>query len=100
MLAFDDRGRLWVAECYSYPGPGGPWKSPIRDRILIFEGTTGKGQFDRRKVFTDKVRNVTSILPGFGGVFVCSTPQLIFISDPKGTDAARRGAGGAARRLE
>ena len=86
-MAFDDRGRLWVAECYSYPGPGGPWKSPIRDRILIFEDTSGKGQFDRRTVFTDKVRNVTSILPGFGGVFVCSTPKLLFIPDPKGTDA-------------
>src|SRR5215510_9677794 len=31
-LAFDDRGRLWVAECYSYP----QWKSEGQDRILIF----------------------------------------------------------------
>ena len=85
-MAFDDRGRLWVAECFSYPGAAGPWKSPNRDRILIFEDTTGKGEFDRRTVFTDELRNVTSVLPGFGGVFVCSAPKLIFIPDPKGTD--------------
>src|SRR5437762_3877399 len=41
-LAFDDRGRLWVAECYSYPrwvknAPQG------KDRILIFEDTDGDG---------------------------------------------------------
>ena len=86
-MAFDDRGRLWVAECFSYPGPNGPWKSPVHDRILIFEDSSGMGQFDRRTVFSDKVRNVTSILPGFGGVYVCSTPKLIFIPDPKGKDA-------------
>lgn len=52
-MAIDDRGRLWVAECFSYPGTAGPWKSLNRDRILIFDDTTGKGEFDRHTVFTD-----------------------------------------------
>ena len=49
-MAFDDRGRLWVAECYSYPA----WLHPDigkRDRILIFEDRDGDGHFDGRKVF-------------------------------------------------
>src|SRR5262249_18029929 len=85
-LAFDARGRLWVAEGFSYPGPNGPWKSPVKDRILIFEDTDNDGRFDKRTVFSDQVRNVTSILPGFGGVFVCSTPNFIFIPDRNGDD--------------
>src|SRR5262249_46433602 len=42
-LAFDDRGRLWVAECFSYP----EWSSKPegRDRILVFEDTDGDGTF-------------------------------------------------------
>src|SRR5262249_42002231 len=38
-MATDDRGRLWVAECYSYP----QWtkEKEGKDRILIFEDTRG-----------------------------------------------------------
>ena len=78
-LAFDDRGRLWVAECYSFESAGGPWNQPARDRILI----CGDGG---RKVFLEGGRNLTSILPGFGGVFACSTPRLLFIPDRNGDD--------------
>src|SRR6185295_2378727 len=42
-MAFDERGRLWVAECYSYESSGGPWKNTVRDRILIFEDSDGDG---------------------------------------------------------
>src|SRR5438270_939374 len=69
-FAFDDRGRLWVAECYSYP----KWHKDPRDgkdRILIFEDTDGDGKFDKRTVFHDKLSNVSGIQLGFGGVWVC-----------------------------
>ena len=41
-MAIDDRGRLWVAEAYSYPirQPEGQGK----DRILIFEDTDGRAK--------------------------------------------------------
>jgi putative membrane-bound dehydrogenase-like protein len=79
--AFDERGRLWVAECYSYESSGGPWKSSVRDRILIFEDSRGDGKFDKRKVFWDGAENLTSVLPGHGGVWICSTPNILFIPD-------------------
>src|ERR1700724_483347 len=44
-MCFDARGRLWVAECMSYPG----WladRTKGKDRILIFEDTDGDGVFD------------------------------------------------------
>ena len=43
---FDDRGRLWVVECFSYPD----WKTTNRDRIVIFTDKDGHGRFDERKV--------------------------------------------------
>src|SRR5262249_53318061 len=52
-MTFDDRGRLWVAECYSYPD----WSEARRDRIVVFEDTDGDGRFDRRKVFVENCRN-------------------------------------------
>jgi putative membrane-bound dehydrogenase-like protein len=83
-MALDQRGRLWVVENYSYPiwlgGPRG------RDRILIFEDVDGDGRFDRRTVFLEGGTNYTGIALGFGGVWVCATPNLIFIPDRDGDD--------------
>ncbi len=79
-LAFDDRGRLWVAECYSYPD----WKKDGRDRILVFEDSDGDGKFDRRTVFWDRAPNLTGIQIGYGGVWACCAPDLLFIPDRDG----------------
>lgn len=76
-MTIDDRGRLWVVECFAYPD----WAAQDSDRILIFEDTDNDGQFDTRKVFADGLNNLTGIAIGFGGVWACSTPELIFIPD-------------------
>src|SRR5262249_56262549 len=88
-MALDDRGRLWVAECYTYAGGNSyakSWDAKHRDRILIFEDTWGVGKFDKRKVFWDKGRNVSSVAVGFGGVWVLCAPHLLFIPDRNGDD--------------
>jgi putative membrane-bound dehydrogenase-like protein len=81
-FTWDTRGRLWVAECYSYP----TWKPEGRDRILIFEDLDGDGAFDARKVFWDKGNFLTGFEIGFGGVWVASAPNLLFIPDRDGDD--------------
>lgn len=82
-MCFDDRGRLWVAECHSYP----KWIKdgrPGEDKILIFEDTDNDGQFDKRTVFLDKLANLSSIEFGFGGIYALTAPYLIHIPmDPK-----------------
>ena len=83
-LAIDDRGRLWVAEAYSYPHKVAPEKA--RDRILIFEDKDGDGTFETRKVFYDKLNLVSGIELGFGGVFVGAAPEFLFIPDKDGDD--------------
>jgi putative membrane-bound dehydrogenase-like protein len=76
-FTFDDRGRLWVVENHSYPG----WKGEKKDRVLIFEDTDGDGRFDKCKVFLDNGSNLSGIAVGFGGVWLCSTPNLLFVPD-------------------
>ncbi len=79
---FDDRGRLWVVECFSYPD----FKVEDRDRITIFADHDGDGRFDERKVFYDRGRRLSGIALGFGGVWVCSVPELLFIPDTNRDD--------------
>lgn len=76
-FCLDDRGRLWVAEAYTYPkrAPEGQGK----DRILIFEDADGDGHFDKRTVFVDNLNLVSGIEYGFGGVWVGAAPYLMFI---------------------
>jgi putative membrane-bound dehydrogenase-like protein len=84
-FAIDDRGRLWVVECYSYP----KWQTDVKeghDRVLIFEDRDGDGHFDHGKVFWDKGSNLSGIQVGFGGVWLCATPNLLFIPDRDGDD--------------
>ena len=83
-MALDDRGRLWIAEAYSYP-----IRLPdaeAHDRILIFEDTNGDGKFDKRTVFADKLNLVSGLRLGFGGVWVGAAPYLLFIPDADGDD--------------
>ena len=85
-FTLDHRGRLWVAENFTYPA----WlqKPTEPDRIIILEDTDGDGHFDRRKVFWEKLgANVSGLAVGFGGVWVCATPSVLFIPDRDGDDA-------------
>jgi putative membrane-bound dehydrogenase-like protein len=85
-MAWDARGRLWVAENYTYAERARKFDLNLRDRILIFEDTDGDGRFDTRKVFTDEVQMLTSIEVGRGGVWVMCPPQVLFIPDRNGDD--------------
>jgi len=84
-FTFDDRGRLWVVECVSYP----QWLPPGqegRDRIVIFEDTDGDGKFRTKKVFADKLSNVSGLAVGHGGVWITALPSVAFIPDRNGDD--------------
>lgn len=78
-FAIDERGRLWVAEAYSYPTkqPAGQGK----DRILIFEDADGDGSFETRRIFVEGLNLVSGLEVGFGGVWVGAAPELLFIPD-------------------
>src|SRR5262249_47256133 len=73
----DDRGRLWVAEAYSYPKRR-PDKE-AKDRILIFEDSDGDGTFKSRKVFMEGLNLVSGLEVGFGGVWIGAAPYLMYV---------------------
>ncbi len=85
-MAWDRRGRLWIAENYTYSDATDRFDLRHRDRVLIFEDADGDGRFDRRTVFTDDVQVLASIEHGFGGVWLLCPPRLLFVPDRDGND--------------
>lgn len=81
-MKLDDRGRVWVAESYSYK----EWEMKGEDRVLIFEDSDNDGRFDSRKIFYDKATHLSGMVVGFGGVWICDSPNLEFIPDRDGDD--------------
>jgi putative membrane-bound dehydrogenase-like protein len=77
----DERGRIWVAENYTYAESRTNFDRTLRDRIVILEDTDGDGKADKRTVFWDKAQLLTSVEVGFGGVFALCAPHLLFIPD-------------------
>ncbi|CAN5361405.1 hypothetical protein BH23VER1_BH23VER1_07060 [soil metagenome] len=80
----DARGRLWVAEAFSYPQrqPEGEGK----DRITIFADSDGDGIYETRTVFAENLNLISGLEVGFGGVWVGAAPHLLFIPDRDGDD--------------
>jgi putative membrane-bound dehydrogenase-like protein len=78
-FAWDERGRIWVVEAYSYPTkrPAGEGL----DKIIILSDEDGDGRFETRKVFAEKLNLVSAIEVGHGGVWIGAAPELLFIPD-------------------
>jgi len=77
-FTFDDRGRMWVVECLMYPKWSQDGKNG-KDRVVILEDTDGDGKHDKKTVVLDGGVNLSGIELGFGGMYLCSSPNLIFI---------------------
>ncbi|MEO1997243.1 MAG: PVC-type heme-binding CxxCH protein [Planctomycetaceae bacterium] len=85
-LNFDNQGRLWVSTMPSYPH----WqpKSPMDDKLLILEDPNHDGRADQCKVFARGLHQPTGFEIGRGGVFVAQQPDILFLQDTDGDDAA------------
>lgn len=85
-ITTDARGRLWVVENYTYSENAVNFHPTLRDRILILEDSDQDGRFDKRTVFWDQGRKLTSIAVGLGGVHALCPPQLLFLPDRNADD--------------
>ena len=85
-MAFDAKGRLWVAAWPSYPH----WKpkEEMNDKLLIFEDTDGDGKADKKTVFADNLHCPTGFEFSNGGVLVAQAPDLMFLKDTDGDGKA------------
>ncbi|MPY87034.1 MAG: azurin [Luteitalea sp.] len=83
-MAFDTKGRLWVAVWKNYPH----WrpKTPMDDKLLILEDTNGDGKADKSTVFAGDLNNPTGFEFYNGGVILAQAPNLVFLKDADGDD--------------
>jgi putative membrane-bound dehydrogenase-like protein len=85
-VATDARGRLWVAENFTYAERTLNFDLSQRDRIVILEDADHDGRAERRKVFWDQGQRLTSVEIGSGGVWAMCPPNLLFLPDRDGDD--------------
>ena len=91
-MAWDARGKLWIAENYTYAESSKRVDKDLSDRIVLLEDTDQDGVFDKRKVFATGIKGLTSIEVGSNGknygIWALAPPNLYFYSDANLDDVA------------
>ena len=82
-LAFDARGRLWVADSYEYPFAAPP-NRPGRDSIKVIEDVDGDGRYDAVTTFADGLNIPIGLYPYKNGVVAWSIPNIWHFKDTNG----------------
>lgn len=85
-MAWDTRGRLWVAVWPNYPERAPDSKQG--DSLLIFEDTDGDGKADRCTHFIDDLNGPTGFQFYKDGVLLVQAPDVWFIRDTDGDGKA------------
>lgn len=85
-MAWDTRGRLWVAVWPNYPERAPD--SKVGDSLLIFEDLDGDGKADKCSHFIDELNGPTGFQFYKDGVLLVQAPDLWFIRDTDGDGKA------------
>jgi putative membrane-bound dehydrogenase-like protein len=86
-MAFDENGRIYVAEMIDYPDDPPPGKLP-RSRIVVLEDRDGDGRVDHSSVFADHLHAVSGIMPWKGGLIATAAPEILYLKDTDGDGKA------------
>jgi putative membrane-bound dehydrogenase-like protein len=86
-MAWDARGRCWVAATADYPHGINP-DSVGNDKVIMCEDTNGDGKADKFTVFADKLNLPTGLCFVNGGIMVAQPPNFLFLKDTNGDDKA------------
>jgi putative membrane-bound dehydrogenase-like protein len=81
-MAFDEDGRLWVAEMIGYPNGGVATGTITSGRIKLLEDRDRDGVYEKSSVFADGLRLPTSVMPYKGGLLVANAPDLLYFDGP------------------
>ena len=88
-IAFDERGRMYVAENRGYPDPlEGEPASPLQGVVALLTDTDGDGRYDKRTDFATGLTYPNGVMPWDGGVFVTVAPDLLYLKDSDGDGIA------------
>jgi glucose/arabinose dehydrogenase/mono/diheme cytochrome c family protein len=86
-MSFDNKGRLWVATCPTYPHYK-PGDSKPNDKIIILEDTNGDGKADKQTIFADGLHLPMGFEIAKEGVYVSQGTNLKILIDTDGDDKA------------
>ena len=86
-MAFDENGKVYVAEMFDYPDDP-PAGKPARSRIRLLENLNGDGKTWRSSIFAENVLAVSGFMPWKGGLIVTSAPDILFLKDTDGDGKA------------
>ena len=78
-MAFDENGRLFVAEMRDYPGNRNA--SPHLGRIRLLEDPEGEGEFTASTVYAEDLPWPSALACYDGGLFVSAAPDLLYLRD-------------------
>jgi putative membrane-bound dehydrogenase-like protein len=80
-MAFDENGRLFVAEMRDYPNRRDA--SPHLGRIRVLRDPEGEGVFTESTVYAEDLAWPSAIACYDGGVFVAAAPDILYVKDTK-----------------
>jgi putative membrane-bound dehydrogenase-like protein len=83
-MAFDEEGRLYVAEMRGYPNAGVATGSIHSGKIKRLEDRDGDGFYEHCVTYAEGLRFPTSVMPYKGGLLVAVAPDIIYLEDRDG----------------
>jgi putative membrane-bound dehydrogenase-like protein len=89
-IAFDEEGRLFVAEMRGYPNGGVGTGQVATGKIKLLEDRDGDGFYETATTYADGLRFPTAVMPYKGGLLVAVAPDVVYFEDTKGTGKADR----------
>ena len=84
-MAFDENGRLFVAEMRDLGGPAG---GVPQGRIRVLDGLNDKGVFENSTIYADKLAWPSALACYAGGVFVAAGSEILYLKDAAGNGVA------------
>lgn len=87
-MAFDEEGRLYVAEMRGYPNAGIATGNIHSGKIKLLEDRDGDGYYEHVTTFAEGLRFPTSVMPWKDGLLVAVAPDLVFFQDSDGDGKA------------
>src|SRR5262249_30635149 len=89
-MAFDENGRLFVAEMRGYPNAGVGTGVITSGKVKLLEDKDGDGFYEKSTVYAENLRFPMSVMPSRGGLLVGVAPDILFLEDADGDGRAEK----------
>jgi putative membrane-bound dehydrogenase-like protein len=87
-IAFDEEGRLFVAEMRGYPNAGVATGKIHSGKIKLLEDRDGDGFYEHSTTFAEGLRFPTAVMPWNGGILAAVAPDILYLRDTEGDGRA------------